>query len=63
MTQLFLLIGGVLFVIPNVTRWKALFYSVDHVVKLLDANGNIEQQEKVSENLNLLCEHHGIGDF
>ena len=58
----FLLIG-VLFVIPNATRWNAWFDSVNHVVKLLDANGNIEQQEKMSENLNLLCEHHGIGDL
>ena len=62
MTEPFLLIG-VLFVIPNATRWNAWFDSVNHVVKLLDANGNIEQQEKMSENLNLLCEHHGIGDF
>ncbi len=63
LTQLFLLIGGVLFVIPNASRWNALLNSVEHLVKLLDAHGNIEQQEKMSENLNLLCEHHGIGDF
>ena len=62
LTEPFLLIG-VLFVIQNATRWNAWFDSVNHVVKLLDANGNIEQQEKMSENLNLLCEHHGIGDF
>lgn len=50
-------------VIPNATRWNAWFDSVNHVVKLLEADGNGDTQEKMLENLNLLCEHHGIGDF
>jgi hypothetical protein len=57
-----------LFVIPNATRWNALFDSVRHVKQLIDCNEQNDQEKvkkdtKANENLNNLCSSEKLPKF
>jgi hypothetical protein len=62
------ILSGVLFVIPNATRWNALFDSVRHVKQLIDCNEQNDQEKvkkdtKANENLNNLCSSEKLPKF
>jgi hypothetical protein len=51
-----------LFVIPNATRWNALFDSVRHVKQLIDCNEQ-NDQEKVKKDTKALCSSEKLPKF